>query len=489
MAEIVDAAGIAQLASRLGLVEDRTARELLYELDNPDASAADLVKLMERKSVLTPFQGTKLLKGETDGYILGGYKLLYKIASGSFGRVFRGQDPSGGSVAVKVLRRRWMEDPKRVESFEREGRIGMTLEHPNIVRLLALSKDVPTGQYYIVMEFVEGDTLKKILQIRKTLPVDESLRIMEECAAGLAYASSRGLTHRDIKASNILLSTDKTAKLVDFGLAEINVGAEGTSSKDAEQADRTVDYAGLEKATGVKQGDVRSDIYFLGHVLFEMIAGEPLMVPTKDKAARMNRRRFEEAENTLQKLAEVHKIPGPALRVISKAITLEPGHRYQTPAAFHEALSHARGELSGEIDENTARRAAGPLTVFVVEGNQKLQDAFREKFKKHGFKVLISLDGAQAIKRYQTQPYHALVIDVGTAGGEGVDAYKKMLKEAKAMHLDLAAVLIINEDQGNMVHSVKDLPGAMILTRPVTMKQLLNAISTHLPELQGPPAE
>ena len=124
-----------------------------------------------------------------------------------------------------------------------------------------------------------------------------------------------------------------------------------------------------------------------------------------------------------------------------------------------------------------------------MEGNQKLQDAFREKFKKHGFRVLISLDGTQAIKRYQTQPYHALVIDVGTAGAEGVDTYKKMLKEAAAMHLDLAAVLIINEDQKNLVHSVKDLPGAMILPRPVTMKQLLNAISTHLPELQDAPAE
>src|SRR3954469_3335340 len=98
MAEIVDASGIAQLATRLGLVDDRTSRELLYELDNPDAGAVDLVKLMERKGHITPFQTAKLLKGETDGYVLGGYKLLYKISSGSFGRVFRGVDPSGQSV-------------------------------------------------------------------------------------------------------------------------------------------------------------------------------------------------------------------------------------------------------------------------------------------------------------------------------------------------------------------------------------------------------
>ena len=248
MAQPNDASEVADLAVRMNLVAEQTARELLFELEDRRAPAADFVRLMERKSLLTPLQSTKILKGDTDGYFLGGYRLLYKIASGSFGRVYRGDDPrSGQIVAVKVLRRRWTEDPKRVESFEREGRIGMTLDHPNIVRLLAVNKDAATGQHFIVMEFVEGDNLKNILNARKKLEVDEALNIMEECADGLAYAWARGLTHRDIKASNILMGTDKIAKLVDFGLAEIHSGATlimtGVKNPDEEQADRTVTCA------------------------------------------------------------------------------------------------------------------------------------------------------------------------------------------------------------------------------------------------------
>lgn len=489
MAQPTIASEVADLTIRLKLVDEHTARELLFELEDRQAPATDFVRLMERKSLLTPLQSTKILKGDTDGYFLGGYRLLYKIASGSFGRVYRGDDPRTGQiVAVKVLRRRWTEDPKRVESFEREGRIGMTLEHPNIVRLLAVNKDAATGQHFIVMEFVEGDNLKNILNARKKLEVDESLQIMEECADGLAYAWARGLTHRDIKASNILMGTDKVAKLVDFGLAEINTGAAlimtGVKNTDEEQADRTVDYAGLERTTGVKSGDIRSDIYFLGHVLFELMTGIPLMPLTKDKHTRMSRRRFEDVERTLGQMAQDYNIPQAAVKVISKAVALDPNQRHQTPAAFVEAIRSGRAELVGGVElAKQARRASGALTIYVVESNAKLQDAFRDKFKKMGFRVLISMDANQAIQRYQTQPYHALIIDAGTAGNDGVDAYRRVLKEAEMMNLDMAGVLILNEDQKAWGTSVSNLTGGKVFVRPVTMKQLSDALAERLPEL------
>ncbi len=491
MAQPTDASEVSDLAIRMKLVDEHTARELLFELEDRRAPAVDFVRLMERKSLLTPFQSAKVLKGDTDGYFLGGYRLLYKIASGSFGRVYRGDDPRTGQiVAVKVLRRRWTEDPKRVESFEREGRIGMTLEHPNIVRLLAVNKDAATGQHFIVMEFVEGDNLKNILTIRGKMEVDEALHIMEECADGLAYAWTRGLTHRDIKASNILMGTDKVAKLVDFGLAEINSGAvlimTGIKNANEEQADRTVDYAGLERTTAVKSGDIRSDIYFLGHVLFELMTGEPLMPLTKDKHARMSRRRFEDVETTLGRMARELNIPQSAVKVIAKAVTLEPALRYQTPANFLEAIRTARAELAGGHElAKQARRASGALAVYVVESNAKLQDAFRDRFKKLGFRVLMSTDATQAIKRYQTQPYHALIIDAGTAGMDGVDAYRRVLKEAEMMNLDMAGVLILNEEQKNWGAGVVTLAGGRVFVRPVTMKQLADALAEKLPDLAG----
>jgi serine/threonine protein kinase len=196
----LDAAAVAQLATRLRLVSDEQIRECWDELPAGTHTLEQLLRALERKGYLTSWQSSKLLKGETDGFFIGGYKILYKIASGSFGRVFRAEDPhSRSTVAIKILRRRWSEDPHKIELFDREGRVGLTLNHPNIVKILAVSKDVKTGQHYIVMEFVEGGNLRDFLAIRKKLEPLEALRFLEESSSGLAYAFSRGLTHRDMK--------------------------------------------------------------------------------------------------------------------------------------------------------------------------------------------------------------------------------------------------------------------------------------------------
>lgn len=490
MSANLDASGIGQFALRLGLVTDDQVRECLIELDDRKAPAADLIRLMERKRYLTPWQGNKLLKGDTDGYVLGGYRLLYKIASGSFGRVYRGDDPRTGQVvAVKVLRNKWTMDKQKVDLFMREGKLGLSIRHPNIVSVLAVNQDAKTGQYFIVMEFVEGGNLRDLLQARKKLNPDEALRILEECAQGLASSFSRGLTHRDIKPTNILIAVQNgQAKLVDFGLAEFSfagAGAGGGSmalqrqdEKDDDVAvDRTVDYAGLEKATNQKAGDVRSDIYFLGCVLYECLTGEALMPVTKDRNARMQARRYTEVEDTLRRMGPALGLTPPLMKVIGKMVAFEPGQRYQTPQQLVEGLQDAQRELSGAGAKGAGPRApAGPKTLFVVEQNQKLQDAFREKFKERGYRVLLSIDPGQAAKRYAQQPYHAVVIDAGTVGRDGVTAYNDVLKAADAAHTDVGAILILSEDQAGWKAQAVEHERGLVLVRPVTMKQLIGAV-------------
>src|SRR5438105_2685741 len=205
MANIVDAAEFARNALRLRLVTEEQLRECQEEVGTADA--ATLAAALERKQYLTAYQTGKLLKGDTDGFVMCGYRVLYKIASGSFGRVYRAEDPrTGVPVAVKELRRRWRDDPHKVDLFEREGRMGLTMRHPNIVQILAVNCDRAAGQHVIVMEFVEGENLRDRLARSGRLDVKEAIRITEEAAAGLAYAYSRRLTHRDMKPSNVLLS-------------------------------------------------------------------------------------------------------------------------------------------------------------------------------------------------------------------------------------------------------------------------------------------
>src|SRR6266511_958742 len=126
-----DAAAVAQLAQQHGLVTESQLIEVWDEVGK-SAEPLKLLIALERKGLLTPWQSQKLLKGDQEGFFLGGYRILYKIASGSFGRVYRADDPQTGTVvAIKVLRRKWTDDRHSVDLFEREGKMGMTLRHPN----------------------------------------------------------------------------------------------------------------------------------------------------------------------------------------------------------------------------------------------------------------------------------------------------------------------------------------------------------------------
>lgn len=479
----LDASGIGQLVLKLGLASDAQVQDCLIELDDKKAPADAMVRLMERKGHLTPWQGNKLLKGDTDGYVLGGYRLLYKVASGSFGRVYRGDDPrTGQTVAVKVLRNKWTMDKQKVDLFMREGKLGLSIRHPNITSVLAVNQDSKTGQYFLVMEFIEGGNLRDLINIRKKLDIDEALRIMEDCAAGLQGAWQKNLTHRDIKPTNILISAQKEVKLVDFGLAEITQGGsvhlQRQSDRDDDVAvDRTVDYAGLEKATGVKPGDVRSDIYFLGTVLYEMVTGLPLMPVTKDRQARMAARRYQDVEDTLAKSGPELGLPSALQKLIGKMVAYEPKARFQTPTELVEAIRVARVELGGaQLGAGKPRVAAGPRTLFVVENNEKLKDAFREKFKQHGYRVLITIDPMMAVSRFQQQPFHAMIIDARTTGEDAVVAFNRVIRDADSAGLDVGAILIVGEDQQRIAREARVHANAAVMTYPVTMKQLIEKV-------------
>jgi len=469
-----NATGLVQLALRLNLITDEQSREARADLDPGSDTPESLLRILERKAYLSPWQGAKLLKGDTDGYCLGGYRLLYRIAAGTFGRVYRADNPHTGEiVAIKVLRRKWSNDVHKVELFEREGKVGLTMRHPNIVRILAVSKDPATAQHYIVMEFVEGGNLRDILTIRKKLDPLEGLRILDEAANGLAYAFSKGLSHRDIKLTNILLSTSGEAKLVDFGLAEITGPATG---EDELNVDRTVDYAGLEKATGQKAGDIRSDIYFLGCTFYEMISGVPLLSVTKDSKARMMKHRFAVTSN-LRK--DDPDLKGPIYPLLCRMTAFNPAERFQNPTQLVEAIRHTRAELTGE--PRLDRLPAGPQTVFVIEHHQKLQDAFRDKLKGMGYRVLISIDATRASERYMQQPFQAFVVDVGTAGEDGLHAMNKVMGEAGLQSLPCVGILIFNEEQEDLFKRAESIRDTVRLMRPVNMKQITNVLRERIP--------
>jgi serine/threonine protein kinase len=464
----LDAGAIANAAIRLGLLQPYQVQEAWDELgERGGADPEPFLRIMERKGYLTPWQSAKLLKGEPDGYFLGGYRILYKIASGTFGRVYRADDPrSGRIVAVKVLRRKWSENRHIIDLFEREGRMGMSLQHPNIVEILAINQDPVTKQYFIVMEFVEGGNLREMLNAKKKFAPLETLKILEDASAGMAFAFTKGITHRDMKLTNILVASSGVAKLVDFGLAEVTSMFRGGRDYDI-TVDRTVDYAGLERATAVPHGDTRSDIFFLGCVAYEVLTGRSPLEMTRDKVSRMARERF----------VNIPPITGDevsspqVIHLIETMMTLDSTVRFQTPSQLLDAIRDTRHELEGK-----AKGASSARTLFLIEKDERLQDVLRDKLKGMGFRVLIAADPQRALDRYRQQPFDLIIIDAGTTGEDGILVYERILMDAERKKVSCAGILMLNQEQDAWRDKIQPRPKTSVLVQPVKLKQLLKNV-------------
>jgi serine/threonine protein kinase len=464
-----DAVTLANAAMRLKLLNQHQVEEAWDELGARNAAPDEFIRVMERRGYLTPFQTNKLMKGDTDGYFLGGYRILYKIASGTFGRVYRCDDPTTGNVvAVKVLRRKWSEDRHKIELFTREGRMGMTLHHQNIVEILAVNNDRTTRQYYIVMEFVEGGNMREMLRMRGKLPATDVLKILEETASALAYAFSRGVTHRDMKLTNLLISLQGPVKLVDFGLAGGQVGFE---EKDDTTVDRTVDYAGLEKSTGAPAGDPRSDIFFLGCVAYELLTGRSPLEFSRSAVTRMSAQRFHGIPPI-----KPEEVEGPPslFHLVDTMMSLDPALRFQTPSQLLERIREVRNEVEGRGRKGAAR------TLFLAESDERLQDLLRDKLKEQGYRVLIASDPARALDRFRQQPFDLLIVNASTTGEDGCFIFQRIIEDAQRQQIPCRGILMVDPEQAHWRDRLAELATVRVLIQPQKFKQLLNTIQSLL---------
>src|SRR5436309_1030172 len=199
------------------------------------------------------------------------YQLGDSIGRGGMATIYRGQDMRMDRVvAIKVLREVYSTDPKFVTRFQREAKAASSLQHPNIVQVYDYGQT--DGNYFIVMELVEGTDLRRYLRSRGVLAVDRAIIIAHDVALGLGAAHRRGIVHRDVKPQNVLVGRDGSIKLTDFGIASVykDINAERLTTTGMTLG--TVQYYAPEQA----QGEIVSpaaDVYALGIVLYEMLTG------------------------------------------------------------------------------------------------------------------------------------------------------------------------------------------------------------------------
>ena len=197
------------------------------------------------------------------------YVLDNLIATSTTASTYQGADlRTGRPVAIKILRREIEGDPLLVKRFQREQEIGRQLNHPGIVKFVT---DEARSGVYLVTEWVEGQSLRRILSQKGKLPPERALRIADGVCGALGYLHSQGVVHRDLKPENIMVGADDRITLMDFGVAAVD-GARRLTFGKLSQIVGTADYISPEQVQG-KRGDARSDIYAMGVVLYEMLTG------------------------------------------------------------------------------------------------------------------------------------------------------------------------------------------------------------------------
>lgn len=331
------------------------------------------------------------------------YQILSKLGAGGMGEVYLAEDQHlGRRVALKLLPAKFMQDAERVRRFEQEARTVGTLSHPNILTIYEIGRE--QDAHFIAMEFVDGQTLRKRIG-RRRMPMGEAMEIAIQIADALGAAHAAGVTHRDIKPENVMLREDGFVKVLDFGLAKLTdssiLRSHDPSVTQADTADDdlfatarlggepntspgvilgTVSYMSPEQARG-QEVDARTDLFSLGIVLFEMVAGRPP---------------FEGASTGDMMVALLDRQPPPLVRfapdapeelewIVRKLLAKDRDDRYQSARSLLADLRgmQSRLQYDSTLETNILEEPDGVSDVAraVRESFERMRDSARDSLR------------------------------------------------------------------------------------------------------------
>jgi serine/threonine protein kinase len=516
----VDAEMMVDQVMMLGLVSREQLREATAQAE--DASPDTVLRMLLRKGALTSWQVERLKKGDPSGFFYGDSKVLFHLAEGTFARVYRGEhNTTKAALAIKVLRQRFAAISEAVDRFHKEAEAGIRLRHPNIVQIIDVGQQ--DGRHYMTMEYVEGMNLREFMKLRTRIPSDQAVPLMLGMARGLQYSLERGVTHRDIKGTNILIANNGMAKLVDFGLATI----QHEENKSGVKSQRTVDYSALERTCNSPKGDPRSDIYFLGCVFYQMVTGQLPMEESesKDMLRKMLKRSFgaikpindhryapeEEIGRIIEKMmkidlkaryqnmddvvADLERFESK-LKAAEKPVVAAPVPQEADDSPFEEFYASTPEPVAKSADQEAEKvvpppvaeplqsfevKAIVPKTVLCVEAQDEIQDALRKSLTGWGYRPLLVSDAERAAERFRESPVDAVIFDTDGQGSESIEAFLDMHETAHEEGHQLRALVLLGPKQGALREKLPTDDRLIVLLKPIKMKNVQDALAQLLP--------
>jgi serine/threonine-protein kinase len=288
--------------------------------------------------------------------IAGRYRLESRLGFGGMSTVHLAIDLRlERQVAVKLLAEHLADDPTFVSRFQREAQAAARLVHPNIVQVFDSGRDERTGQYFIVMEYIEGSSCAEILRDDGWVEVDEALAIIGQACEGLHYAHRHGVVHRDVKPGNLLRAREGEVKLADFGIAK---ATEQSSITQVGSVLGTAAYLAPEQARGEEAGP-SADLYALGVVTYQLISGRlPYEATSLTELALKQQQESPPMLDTL-----VAAVTPELAEAVAMALALDPRDRYKTALEMEHALSNgAKGVSPTGQRGRHAGRGASPTS-------------------------------------------------------------------------------------------------------------------------------
>lgn len=463
-------------------VRPEVAAEILAQAD-----VATALGLLVDRRLLTGYQASRIQSGKWFGLLLGNYRVLDRLASGGMGVVYRAEHVRlRRPAAIKVLPVPRDQSPRLLLRFFAEMRAVARLQHPHIVSAFDAGQEADPDDldapvlHYLVMEYVPGEDLETYVGARGPLPAGQACEVACQVAGALAEADKHGLIHRDVKPSNVMLTPDGQAKLLDFGL----VHHFRNRLTEPQTTMGTVDYMPPEQARDAGAVDIRADIYGLGGTLYWCLTGSLPFPPRGNLTQELIQRQTQPPPSVRALRPE---LPAELDLVVRRMMATHPDDRYGTPAAvlrallpFRRAAPAAGGFAAPASAAPAASVAPADKThrILVVDDEAEIRDLCRLSLQAEGFACGAVENGVRALAALEERQYDLVLLDIDMPELSG----REVLAHVRATPPvpNLKVIMFSGRASGDELARLMAAGADDFLAKPFGLNQLLARVKAAL---------